>query len=113
MNREHRQNQIEAMFRRQGGKCHVCGEPAVLDGAGGKTNSQESAVRFRLGSSFGAKGRVRPRVMAHRKCADQRSREIELSLPVEEAWLRSGREPQEYYQLPGQGTTDEQPETEL
>lgn len=98
MDRQDRRRQLTHLFNKQDGRCHVCGEPATLDGLGGQTNRPDSAVRFRTGSSFGAKGRSRPRVMAHRKCADQRAKEIELSVPIEELWMRSGSEPTTFYE---------------
>jgi hypothetical protein len=84
-----RREQLAYLFRKQNGKCHICGQDAVLDGNGGKVIG-DSAVRFRLGSSFGAKGRRRPRVMVHRKCAQTRSDEIQASQPIEDLWVRSG-----------------------
>lgn len=95
-----RQGQLRHLFKKQGGRCYICGEPAVLDFEGGKAGRPMSAVRFRIGSSFGAKGRVRPRVMAHRKCAQERSDQILASQPVEDLWRRSGREPTEFYSIP-------------
>lgn len=58
-----------------------------------------AAVRFRLGSSFGTPGRVRPRVMAHRKCVQERSDQIQASQPVEDMWIRSRRLPSEFYSI--------------
>lgn len=100
--REDRNRQLNYLFRHQGGKCFICGEPANLDGGGGSGRPEEnlSAVRFRLGSSFGAKGRVRPRVMAHRKCAQERSGEIQQSVPIEELWHRSGQKEIEVFSIP-------------
>lgn len=92
--RQQRQEQLGHLFRRQDGKCHICGEPAILDGR----NKGLSAVRFRTGSSYGAPGRVRPRVMAHRKCAQERSDQITQSQPIDETRLRSGRHPTEFYE---------------
>lgn len=97
---ESRRDHLCFLFKRQNGKCHICGCDAVLDGDGGKANSQRSAVRFRLGSSFGAKGRVRPRVMACRKCAQERSDQIQESQPIEYRWLKSGRAPSVFYEVP-------------
>jgi hypothetical protein len=91
--RQQRQAQLAHLFRQQDGKCHVCGETARLDGA----NDGLSAVRFRTGSSFGTPGRVRPRVMAHRKCAQERSDQIQMSQDVDDLRHRSGRHPTEFY----------------
>lgn len=98
--RDTRPNQLRYLFRKQGGKCHICGEPAVLDGNGGKVADGLSAVRFRLGSSYGKPGRIRKRVMAHRKCAQERSDQITASVPVEELWARSKSFPTEFYCAP-------------
>ena len=98
-NREQRKGQLAYLFRKQHGKCHICGEPAVLDYNGGKASSEMSAVRFRLGSSFGKKGRVRPRVMAHQKCAQERSDQIQAEQPIEELWFRSRSSPTEFYEI--------------
>lgn len=96
-----RQEQLASLYTRQEGKCLFCNCVVVLDGNGGKSSSDRSAVRFRLGSSFGAKGRVRRRVMTCRKCSQERSDEIVASQPVEELWMRSRRFPTEFYSLPG------------
>jgi hypothetical protein len=88
-----RKEQLEFLFRKQQGKCHICGEPAVLDFQGGHAGRHLSAVRFRIGSSFGEKGRCRPRVMAHRSCAQSRSDQIQASQPIEELWIKSRRQP--------------------
>lgn len=100
--REDRQRQLNHLFRLQGGKCFICGDPANLDGGGGngRPETNMSAVRFRLGSSFGLKGRVRRRVMAHRKCAQARSDEIQQSVPLEELWRRSGQKEIEVFSIP-------------
>lgn len=95
-----RRGHLAAMFARQGGKCHICGEPAILDYEGGKASRHLSAVRFRIKSGFGEKGRPRPRVMAHLKCAQERSDQIQDSIPVEERWTRSQRFPTEFYGVP-------------
>lgn len=92
-----RQKKLVRLYAKQRGKCHICGAKAILDGKGGQAGCKESAVTFRLGSSFGKKGRQRFRVMVHRKCAQARSDEIQDSIPVEERWLRSGRAPSEFY----------------
>lgn len=90
---------LQNLFDHQKGCCFICGKPAVLDFESGKAGQPESAVRFRLGSSYGKKGRVRKRVMAHRKCAQERSDQITTSLPIEEQWHRSHRHPSEFYQI--------------
>lgn len=100
MRRGKRQGQLSYLFHQQNGLCHICSQPAVLDGNGGKAGSTQSAVRFRTGSSFGEKGRVRPRVMAHRGCAQKRSDEIQASQPIEDMWRRARNEPTEYYKIP-------------
>lgn len=89
------QKKLARLWQSQKGRCGVCGEKAPLDWNGGK--SPDSAVRFRKGSGYGRKGRTRYAVMAHRRCADARSREIEENVPIEERWVRSGREPTEFY----------------
>lgn len=94
-----RRKQLAYLFRKQNGKCHICGCDAILDYNGGRVNSERSAVRFRLGSSFGRPGRVRPRVMACRKCAQERSDQIQMSQPIEETRERSRRHPEEFYYL--------------
>lgn len=96
---EDRQASLLKLFRRQDGKCAICGEPAVLDGNGGKASAELSACRFRTGSSYGAKGRRRPRVMAHRKCAQERSDQITISQPIDETRSRAGRFPSETYEI--------------
>jgi hypothetical protein len=96
--RTDRREQLAYLFNKQNGKCHICGEDAILDYQGGEAGHPKSAVRFRIGSKFGAPGRVRCRVMAHRKCAQERSDQIQESIPVEERWLRSGRQPTEFYE---------------
>lgn len=96
---ENRREHLAFLFKQQHGKCRICGKDAILDGNGGDAESDLSAVRFRLGSSFGAKGRVRPRVMAHRKCAQERSDQIQASQPIEELWIRSGREVETLYEV--------------
>lgn len=99
--RQQRRDQLACLFNRQGGKCAICGEPAVLDGNGGSAGYPDSAVRFRTRSKFGKPGRVRPRVMAHRKCAQARSAEIEVSLGLDELHARSQRHPTEFYSARG------------
>lgn len=85
------QEQLSYLFAKQKGRCHICGEQVEYGGSGPR-----SAVRFRLGSNFGQKGRVRPRVMTHRECAQKRSDEIQKSVPIEELWFRSGSEQTEW-----------------
>lgn len=92
-----RQKQLLYLFTRQHGNCGICGKPAVLDGAGGATGSELSAVRFRTGSSYGKPGRTRPRVMAHRGCADKRSAEITESIDIDERRYRARAFPVETY----------------
>jgi hypothetical protein len=99
MGRDGRQEQLAYLFAKQDGLCHICGEPAVLDYEGGKAGHPLSAVRFRLGSSYGTPGRRRRRVMAHRKCAQERSDAIQDSIPVEERRARSLAWPTEFYAL--------------
>lgn len=94
--RQQREAQLAFLFRAQEGKCHVCGEVAILDGA----HKPLSAVRFRTGSSYGAPGRRRPRVMAHRKCAQERSDQITQSQDVDDLRHRAGRHPTEFYFAP-------------
>lgn len=106
MNRERRIGQLAYLFRKQGGKCHICGEPAVLDYEGGKAGRPMSAVRFRLGSSFGSPGRVRKRVMAHRGCAQERSDQIQASQLIDETRARAQRFPTEFYSIPGEQDAD-------
>lgn len=84
---EQRFRHLTRLFNFQGGKCAICQQPARLDGK----NDPMSAVRFRIGSSYGAPGRVRPRVMVHRKCAQERSDQITMSQPIEELRRRAGR----------------------
>ena len=96
---QQRHDQLRFLFSRQNGKCFICGEKANLDFSGGTADRALSAVRFRLGSRYGTPGRVRRRVMAHRKCADQRSRQIEMSQTVEELQWRSGRFQTETYAM--------------
>jgi hypothetical protein len=96
--RQGRHDHLQRLFDRQNGRCFICGELAVLDFNGGRVGKRGSAVRFRLGSSYGAKGRVRKRVMAHRGCADDRSRQITMSIAPEEAHYRSGRYPSFEYE---------------
>lgn len=99
MRREERRSQLAHLFEKQQGKCFICGQPAVLDYQGGKRGRGESAVRFRIGSKFGKPGRVRPKVMAHRRCAQDRSDQIQMSQPIEETRARSGRWPTESYEI--------------
>lgn len=98
MKLEERRLQLERLYNKQGGRCHICNCETVLEGrpCGGKLNPR-MAVRFRLGSSFGAKGRVRRRVMTCQKCAQERSDQIQDSQPIEELWRRSGREATEFW----------------
>lgn len=93
--REGRQKQLRYLFERQKGKCHVCGELAVLGSEG-----DDAAVRFRTGSRFGKPERIRPRVMAHKRCAQERSDQIQASQPVEESRARSRRYPTEFWSAP-------------
>lgn len=88
------------LFQRQNGLCAICGKPAVLDGKGGAAGSEQSAVRFRTGSSFGAPGRRRPRVMAHRGCAQKRSGEIQDSIDIDELRHRARAFPVVTFALP-------------
>lgn len=99
MGRGGRQDQLMYLFRKQSGLCFICHLPAILDGCGGDSRSERSAVRFRLGSSFGAKGRVRYRVMTCRKCAQERSDQIQMSQPIDDTRRRSGRFPTEFYSI--------------
>lgn len=92
-----RQKQLLYLFNRQHGNCGICGKQAVLDGNGGATGSELSAVRFRTGSSYGKPGRTRPRVMAHRGCADKRSAEITESIDIDERRYRARAFPVETY----------------
>ncbi len=101
-----KQEQLAHLYRKQGGKCHICGCEAILDYNGGKANSGRSAVRFRIGSSFGKPGRVRRRVMACRKCAQERSDQIQASQSIEELRARSGRQQEEFYTLASAERTD-------
>lgn len=96
---EQKRNHLARLFQQQDGKCHICGQMAVLDYEGGKAGRPMSAVRFRLGSAFGAPGRVRKRVMVHRKCSQDRSAQIVESQPIEEIRMRSGRIQTEFYSL--------------
>lgn len=100
-----RQRRLIRLYADQRGKCHICGLKAILDGQGGKAGHPDSAVCFREKSGFGEKGRVRHRVMAHRKCAQARSDEIQESIPIEERWLRSGRSPTVLYSAPDEGSS--------
>lgn len=106
---EKRRPQLAYLFQKQGGRCFICGEQAVLDFNGDKAGHPLSAVRFRRGSKYGKPGRFRPRVMAHRKCADQRSREIELSISIEERHARAGHggEDQYVFCIPGEAAESE------
>lgn len=88
---------LELLFKRQNGKCQICGEIAIM---GGNPNHKETAVRFRAGSGYGKANRKRKRVMAHRGCADQRSREIEMNIPIEYRQLKSGRVETEEWGVP-------------
>lgn len=97
-----RQKQLLYLFQRQKGRCAICNKPAILDGNGGATGSKESAVRFRTGSSYGKPGRTRPRVMAHRGCADARSAEITDSIDVDELRYRARAFPVETYSIVGE-----------
>ena len=99
MRRSDRKSQLEYLFEQQEGRCHICGEPALLDGLGGYKGHGNSAVRFRLGSGYGYKGRVRLRVMVHRSCAQERSDQITNSLPIDEQRARSRRWPTETYEM--------------
>ena len=89
MRRGSAKDQLEHLHRKQGGLCRVCGEAADLAVATGP----EAPCRFRVRSSYGAKGRVRPKVMAHRKCAQKRSDEIQNSIDPEIRRERSGAFP--------------------
>jgi hypothetical protein len=82
---ETKYRQLLRLIDFQQGKCAVCGRPASID------DQTNPPVRFRIGSSYGAPGRVRPRVMAHHKCALERSSEITASQPLDELRRRSGR----------------------
>lgn len=102
MNAERRQNHLAALFRKHRGRCAICGccveiMPPMKHGERPKPHR---AVRFRKGSGYGEPGRVRPRVLACWACAQNRSREITLSQPIEELRWRAGREQTEFYELP-------------
>lgn len=92
-----RRSQLQHLHAKQLGKCFICKCDTVLEPTNGGKLKPNAAVRFRLGSSFGSPGRVRPRVMTCRKCAQERSDEIQQSQPLEDLWLRSGREPTELW----------------
>jgi hypothetical protein len=94
--RQQRMAQLAHLFHEQKSKCHVCGKPAVLDHAG----HPMSAVRFRTGSSYGEPGRRRPRVMAHKKCAQERSDQITQSQLIDDLRHRAGRHQTEFYEIP-------------
>ena len=99
--RPDKRSQLTYLFHKQHGKCAICNEPAVLDYDGGKAGNPLSAVRFRVGSSFGNPGRTRPRVMAHRKCSQERSAQIEASVPIEELQWRARRHTVEVFSISG------------
>lgn len=86
--RDGAKGQLAHLHRKHGGLCHICGQPVDLAATG-----PEAANRFRVGSSFGRKGRVRPRVLVHRKCSDQRSNEIQNSIAVDARRDASGAFP--------------------
>lgn len=94
MYREDRAKQLAHLFQKQNGKCHICGELATME-----AGRSDSAIRFRLGSGYGRKGRVRRRVMVHRHCAQERSDQIQDSVLVEERRARSGRHQSETWEL--------------
>lgn len=83
--------QLEYLHLRHGGVCHVCRQPADL----GVKDGPDAPCRFRVRSGFGehAKGRVRPKVMAHRRCAQERSDQIQNSISVDERRDRAGSHP--------------------
>lgn len=99
--RQQRKAQLAHIFHAQKSKCHICGEPALLDHAA----HPMSAVRFRTGSSYGEPGRRRPRVMAHKKCAQERSDQITQSQLIEDLRYRSGRQQTEFYGIPDAATS--------
>ena len=88
-------DQLRYLHGRQGGLCHVCRQPADL----AVTDGPEAPCRFRVRSSFGAKGRVRPKVMAHRRCAQERSNAIQNSISIEARRERCGAFPLDARQL--------------
>jgi hypothetical protein len=92
---EQKEKQLRRLFFEQEGKCKICGKAAYLEMP---KHKPLAAVRFRTGSSYGEPGRTRPRVMVHRKCAQERSDQITLSQPIEVLWHLSKRQPTEFYE---------------
>lgn len=92
---EQKEKQLRRLFFEQEGKCNICGKAAYLEMP---KHKPLAAVRFRTGSSYGEPGRTRPRVMVHRKCAQERSDQITLSQPIEVLWHLSKRQPTEFYE---------------
>lgn len=100
-----REKHLRHLFFEQEGKCKICGTAAYLELP---KNNSLAAVRFRTGSSYGAPGRTRLRVMAHRKCAQERSDRITASQDVDDLRHRAQRWPTEFYSAQDCSSTAEQ-----